>query len=110
MVISVRKSVRGLGRWIAISTGVFSGTLVLFAYSQIFWMTAGLLAAIGFCVMIQMGSSNTLIQSMTPDHLRGRVLAAYSMMLMGIMVIISGNWGRKGKDENGQNDSLSIEH
>lgn len=37
--------------------------------------------------MIQIGSCNTLIQSMTPGHLRGRVLAAYSMMLMGMSPI-----------------------
>ena len=69
------------------STGVFSATLIVFSYSRTFWMTAGLLTVIGFCAMIQIGSSNTLIQSMTPDHLRGRVLSAYSMMLMGMSPI-----------------------
>ena len=34
--------------------------------------------------MVQMASSNTLIQSMVPDRLRGRVLAVYSMMFMGM--------------------------
>ena len=34
--------------------------------------------------MLQMSSSNTLIQSMVPDHLRGRVMAMYSMMFMGM--------------------------
>jgi MFS family permease len=31
-----------------------------------------------------MSSSNTLIQAMVPDRLRGRVMAVYSMMLMGM--------------------------
>jgi MFS family permease len=35
-------------------------------------------------MMIQMSSSNTLIQSMVPDALRGRVMAIYSMMFMGM--------------------------
>jgi MFS family permease len=35
-------------------------------------------------MMLQMGSSNTLIQTMTPDRLRGRVMAVYSMMFMGM--------------------------
>jgi MFS family permease len=35
-------------------------------------------------MMLQMSSSNTLIQSMVPDHLRGRVMAVYSMMFMGM--------------------------
>lgn len=34
--------------------------------------------------MVQMASSNTLIQSMVPDQLRGRVMAVYSMMFMGM--------------------------
>ena len=35
-------------------------------------------------MMVQMAASNTLIQSMVPDHLRGRVMAVYSMMFMGM--------------------------
>ena len=34
--------------------------------------------------MLQMACSNTLIQSMVPDALRGRVMAVYSMMFMGM--------------------------
>jgi MFS family permease len=34
--------------------------------------------------MLQMASSNTLIQTMVPDVLRGRVMALYSMMFMGM--------------------------
>ena len=38
-------------------------------------------------MMIEMGASNTLIQSMVPDHLRGRVMSVYSMMFMGMAPI-----------------------
>jgi MFS family permease len=34
--------------------------------------------------MIQMASSNTLIQSMVPDRLRGRVMSVYAMTFMGM--------------------------
>ena len=34
--------------------------------------------------MLQMASSNTLIQVMVPDALRGRTMAVYSMMFMGM--------------------------
>jgi MFS family permease len=38
----------------------------------------------GFALMLQVGASNTLIQSMVPDHLRGRAMSVYSMMYIGI--------------------------
>jgi MFS family permease len=43
-----------------------------------------LLMPVGFSMMVQMASSNTLIQSMVPDRLRGRVMALYSMMFLGM--------------------------
>jgi MFS family permease len=35
-------------------------------------------------MMVEMAASNTLIQAMVPDALRGRVMAVYSMMFMGM--------------------------
>jgi MFS family permease len=43
-----------------------------------------LLVPVGYCMMLEMSSSNTLIQAMVPDELRGRVMAVYSMMFMGM--------------------------
>ena len=43
-----------------------------------------LLMPVGFAMMTQMGASNTLIQTMAPDRLRGRVMSVYSMMFMGM--------------------------
>ncbi|HTM47592.1 MAG TPA: MFS transporter [Bryobacteraceae bacterium] len=87
LLLASRQTVRGLGRWIVISSASFSALLIVFAYSRWFWLSAAVLVPIGFSVMIQMGSTNTLIQSMTPDAMRGRVLAGYSMMLMGMAPI-----------------------
>ena len=39
---------------------------------------------VGAAMMVQMAASNTLIQAMVPDALRGRVMAVYSMMFMGM--------------------------
>ena len=84
LTLASRSGVRGLGKWVAISCGGFGFFLALFALSRIFWLSAALLLPVGFCMMLQMSSSNTLIQSMSPDQLRGRVMAVYSMMFMGL--------------------------
>jgi MFS family permease len=59
-------------------------SLVCFARSQTFWLSAALLVPAGFCMMVQMAGSNTLIQAMVPDRLRGRVMSVYAMMFMGM--------------------------
>ena len=84
LTLASRSGVRGLGRWVAYSCGGFGVFLVLFSFSHTFWLSTALLVPVGFCMMFQMSSSNTLIQAMSPDELRGRVMAVYSMMFMGM--------------------------
>jgi len=84
LTLATRTGVRGLGRWVTLSCGGFAISLVTFALSKNFWLSAALLVPVGFCMMLQMSSSNTLIQAMVPDHLRGRVMSVYSMMFMGM--------------------------
>ena len=79
-----RRGIRGLGHWIAFSAAGFGVSLILFSLSRSFWLSAALLVPVGFSVMIEMAASNTLIQSLIPDELRGRVMAAYSMMFIGM--------------------------
>ena len=82
--LTVRRDLHGLGRWIAVCASSFGGCLILFSFSRSLWLSAALLVPAGFCMMVEMAASNTLIQSMVPDRLRGRVMAVYSMMFMGM--------------------------
>ena len=84
LTMAARKGLKGIGRWIALATAGFGTSIILFSFSRSFWLSAALLVPAGFAMMIQMSSSNTLIQSMVPDNLRGRVMAVYSMMFMGM--------------------------
>ncbi len=84
ITLAMRKTIRGLGRWVAVACSSFGVALIVFSFSQRLWLSAILLVPVGFFVMVQMASSNTLIQSMVPDQLRGRVMAVYSMMFMGM--------------------------
>jgi MFS family permease len=85
--LAARNRVYGLGRWVAVSTAGFGVSLILFSLSHSFWLSTVLLLPVGFTMMIEMAASNTLIQAMVPDHLRGRVMAVYSMMFMGMAPI-----------------------
>ena len=84
LTLASRSGVHGLGRWVAFSCAGFGVSLILFSLSRNLWLSAALLLPVGFGMMLQMSSSNTLIQAMVPDHLRGRVMAVYSMMFMGM--------------------------
>jgi MFS family permease len=84
LALAARKSLKGLGRWIAFASAGFGTCLILFSFSRSFWLSAAFLVPAGFAMMIQMAASNTLVQSMIPDNLRGRVMAVYSMMFMGM--------------------------
>lgn len=84
LTLAARRSARGLGTWVMVAAGGFGVCLVAFAFSQLLWLSAILLVPVGFFMMVQMASSNTLLQMMTPDALRGRVMALYVMMFMGM--------------------------
>ena len=84
LTLAMKKTISGLGRWVAVGCACFGVSLILFSFSPRLWLSGLLLIPVGFFVMVQMASSNTLIQSMVPDQLRGRVMAVYSMMFMGM--------------------------
>ncbi len=84
LTLAMRTGVRGLGKLAAIAAASFGVTLIIFALSRNFWFSLVALVPVGFSLMLQMACSNTLIQSMVPDRLRGRVMSLYSMMFMGM--------------------------
>ncbi len=87
VTLAAKQDLKGLGRWVAVCALAFGASLILFAFSRHFWLSAALLLPVGGSMMVQMASSNTLIQAMVPDQLRGRVMAVYSMMFMGMAPI-----------------------
>lgn len=84
LTLASKTGVKGLGRWVALACASFGACLFLFSFSTSFWLSVALLAPAGYSMMLQMACSNTLIQTMVPDQLRGRVMALYSMMFMGM--------------------------
>jgi MFS family permease len=84
LTLATRGGLRGLGGWVALTAAGFGASLIAFSLSRTFWLSMLLLVPAGFSMMVEMSASNTLIQAMVPDRLRGRVMAVYSMMFMGM--------------------------
>jgi len=87
LTLASRRGVSGLGRVVGMSAMAFGISLIFFSFSKVFWLSVVLLIPVGYAVMLQMSSSNTLIQAMVPDELRGRAMAMYTMMFMGMAPI-----------------------
>jgi MFS family permease len=82
-----RTSYKGLARWIAGTSLACGVCLVLFSQSRVFWFSAAVLLVVGFAATVQMAATNTIVQSRVPDELRGRVMAVYATMFMGVQPI-----------------------
>jgi MFS family permease len=84
LALASRRGTGGLIYWAPAGAAGFGAALVLFSLSRALWLSVLLLMPAGSCMMIQMASVNTLVQSMVPDHLRGRVMSVYAMMFVGM--------------------------
>ena len=81
--LAQRKSVVGLGRVIVMATAMFGAGLIGFSFSRVLWLAVPCLAIAGFGFIVQMASSNTIIQTIVDDEKRGRVMSFYMMAFLG---------------------------
>jgi MFS family permease len=63
----------------------FGISLILFSQSHWFALSLALLLPSAFCLMLLGGSTNTIIQLVSREDMRGRVVALYAMAFMGMM-------------------------
>lgn len=74
-------------RRIGAACAAFGLLLVLFALSRAVWVAVAILLPAGAATMVQITATNTVIQSLTPDALRGRVMAIWTMIFMGFVPV-----------------------
>ena len=84
LFMASRQKVLGIKKIIAFCGILSSICIFIFAFSKIYLLSISLLTIIGFCSIIIISGSNTAMQAMSPDHLRGRIVGLFSMMFMGI--------------------------
>ena len=83
LYLASRTTVLGLGRAIVVATITFGAALVAFSFSRSVWLSLLILPFVGGGMMVEMASTNTIIQTIVEDHLRGRVMAFYTMAFLG---------------------------
>ncbi len=83
--LASRKSIVGLGRIIGVTSGMFGAGLVIFSFSRVFWFSLMVVYAAGFSLMVQMAASNTILQTISDEDKRGRVMSFYTMAFMGMV-------------------------
>ena len=84
LYLASRQSVLGLGRVIAIATAIFGGGLCAFSLSRTLPVALVFLIFIGLGFMIEAAATNTVLQTLVSDDMRGRVMSFYSMAFMGM--------------------------
>lgn len=83
--LSSRESVLGLGKIIALSPAILGIALIGFALSSTLWLSLLMMFAIGFASILQIASSNTILQTIVDDDKRGRIMSLYTMAFMGTL-------------------------
>jgi MFS family permease len=81
--LASRRSILGLGRIIPLTAALFGVGLISFGASRSVALSLILLVPAGMGFMVQMASSNTILQSVVREDMRGRVMAFYTMAFMG---------------------------
>ena len=83
LFLASKKNALGLEVLIPIATAIFGLGIVLFSFSHFMVLSLFLMVFIGSGMMLQMASSNTILQTIVIDDKRGRVMSFYTMALMG---------------------------
>jgi MFS family permease len=85
--IARHQTLTGLGLRIAVAVLLYGMGLLTLAYSKTVWLSAPALVAIGYGMITSLAGPNTLLQSLAPDQLRGRVMSFYATVSLGVTTI-----------------------
>jgi MFS family permease len=81
--LASRETVLKLGRIVPAAVIIFGTGLVILSFSRIFILSLIIMVFVGMGLMLQAAASNTILQTITDDDKRGRVMSFYTMAIMG---------------------------
>lgn len=83
--LASRPTILGLGRFIAYASAIFGIGIIAFSLSQMFIISMCMMFITGFGMIVQMTSSNTILQSIVEEDKRGRVMSIYATAFIGMV-------------------------
>lgn len=83
LYLASRRSTRNLQKIIPIAAATFGVGLIIFSLLRVYTLSLAMMVVIGLGMMLQMASSNTMLQSIVEDDKRGRVMGFFTMAFMG---------------------------
>ena len=83
LYLASRSSVLGLGRAMVVATIAFGVGLAAFSLSRVTWLSLLLLPIVGGGMMVETASTNTILQTIVEERMRGRVMSFYTMAFLG---------------------------
>lgn len=83
LFLASREKVLKLGRIVPIAAIIFGTGLIMLSFSKWYYISLILMVFIGLGMMLQTAASNTVLQTITDDDKRGRVMSFYTMAVMG---------------------------
>ncbi|HEX4795711.1 MAG TPA: MFS transporter [Humisphaera sp.] len=84
LYLAARPTVVGLGRVMVGAMFAFGVALIGFAFCHQFWLAMLVVPIAGCGMLLSFASANTLIQTLTDDAMRGRVMSLFSMAFVGM--------------------------
>jgi MFS family permease len=84
LFLASRKSTHGLARITWIAGFSFGGGLILFGFSHHLWFSLPMILFSGMGMMVQMASSNTILQTVVEENKRGRIMSLFAMAYTGM--------------------------
>jgi MFS family permease len=76
------------GRILVAGSFAFAILLIVFAFVRAAHVAYPLLLAIGFAMIVNNAQANSMLQHLVPDELRGRIMAAYSFVVVGLSAVV----------------------
>ena len=84
LTLVLRRSVRGLTKVVPIAASIFGVGLICFGFSKTLWLSMLMMLVTGFGMMQGTTASNTILQTLVDERMRGRVMSYYTMAFVGM--------------------------